>query len=123
MLIVNYIKNQYRAINYTCQHKKAYLRVEKQLLGKNTTAGYLHDCNKIILYALLIPEKVAHKIHRAFSPHHVKHNRVRNPIAAVIDWECGSFTKIDFPLNAREFYQTHYPDALGIKEVLERFKL
>lgn len=33
---------------YTVKHKKAFIMVEKQLLGKNTLRGYLHDIDKLI---------------------------------------------------------------------------
>ena len=38
-----------KSISYTWKHKIAFLKVEKQLLGKNTLSGYLHDIDKILL--------------------------------------------------------------------------
>ena len=35
--------NRFQAMMYTWKHKKAFLKVEKKLLGKNTIRGYLHD--------------------------------------------------------------------------------
>lgn len=115
--VKSYISNQYKAINHTYRHKKTYLEVEKQLLGKNTISGYLHDTNKLIMYALLVPVKFAHKIHRKLSPHHVKNGKVRRPVDAVIDWVSKD------PLTAREFYEKKYAPIPKIEEVLKRFKL
>lgn len=118
-----YIGNQLKAAAYTYRHKQAYLRVEKELLGKNTFSGYVHDTNKLVMYLCMIPVKLAHKIHRKLSPHHVKNGKVRNPIHAVIDWESARYTKSDKTLTAREVYETLYPKVEGIKEVLQRFGL
>ena len=45
--------NRFQAMMYTWRHKKAFLKVEKELLGKNTIRGYLHDADKLILYPIL----------------------------------------------------------------------
>ncbi len=37
------IKERLHYFNYTFQHKKAFLRVEKEILGKNTLGGVLHE--------------------------------------------------------------------------------
>ena len=37
-------------INYTWQHKKAFLRVEMQCRGFNSLRGYLHDVDKLFRY-------------------------------------------------------------------------
>ena len=38
--IKSHFANYGRRINYTWQHKKAFLKVEKELCGKNTWRGY-----------------------------------------------------------------------------------
>jgi hypothetical protein len=37
-------------IVYTMKHKRAFLRVEKELLGHNTVRGFLHDLDKVFVY-------------------------------------------------------------------------
>ena len=46
-----------KSIIYTWKHKIAFLKVEKQLLSKNTLSGYLHDVDKILLYLLPLNKK------------------------------------------------------------------
>lgn len=41
-------------IAYTIKHRKAFRRVEKELLGHNTLRGILHDLDKVFLYMILI---------------------------------------------------------------------
>ena len=48
-----FTKNQRYKIKYSLEHRKAFLDLEKKLLGKNTVRGYLHDLDKIILYHFL----------------------------------------------------------------------
>lgn len=118
-----YVGNQLKAASYTCRHKRAYLRVERELLGKNTFSGYIHDTNKLVMYLCMVPVKLAHKIHQRLSPHHVKNGKVRNPLHAVIDWESARYTKADKQLTARGVFEKLYPNVEGIKEVLQRFGL
>lgn len=89
-------------IQYTWKHKKAFLKVEKQLLKKNTLRGYLHDVDKLLLYPFLKKDIVT-KIHRKFSKHHLRANCEKDYIQQIIDWESARFTKSDKPLNARDF--------------------
>ena len=49
-------------IKYTLKHKAAFLKVEKELLGKNTIRGYLHDFDKVIL-SLFLPYSTVKYIH------------------------------------------------------------
>lgn len=59
-------------IVYTMKHKRAFLRVEKELLGHNTVRGFLHDLDKVFIY-LVTPkswEKKVSKFHRKYSRHH-----------------------------------------------------
>jgi hypothetical protein len=62
-------------IKYTWKHKRAFLQVEKQLLGRNTISGYLHDVDKIFLYLLPLKKEAVQKIHRKLSKHHVESPR------------------------------------------------
>jgi hypothetical protein len=107
-------------LKYTIAHRKAYREVEKELLGKNTLRGYLHDFNKIVMYAIGLPTKTVHKIHQALSPHHIKNGKVNSPISTIIDWECARKTKPDKTLSAFEFYKIAYPQ--GIPKIEENLK-
>lgn len=110
--------------NYTWQHKKAYLTIEKKLTGKNTIAGYLHDADKLVLYALGLSDKLSRNIHRCITHHH-EHppGVIKNLQGAVIDWECARITKPDKPLNARGTWTKYYPNVKGVEPVLRRLGL
>lgn len=110
-------------INYTLQHKKAYLETEKNLTGKNTLGGYLHDLDKLAMYIVGVPQEIAHKIHCKLSSHHENNGKIKNIEAAVIDWECARFTKEDKQLTARETYDKFYKNVDGIEEKLKKFGL
>lgn len=103
-----YITGYPKRINYTAKHKKAFLKVEKELTGKNTLSGYCHDLGKLIAFTIGLPHDFVQKIHIATAPHHVINGHVKKPIMAIIDWECARYTKPDKPLSAREFYETYY---------------
>ena len=117
--IKEHFANYGRRINYTWQHKKAFLKVEKELTGKNTWRGYFHDADKLLMYILGFPKQWVHDIHYATSPHHIQKGKVKNPIMAVIDWECCRITKPDKPYTAREYYEKFCPK---IPELDEAFK-
>ena len=112
-----------KRINYTWQHKKAYLKVEKKLTGKNTLRGYLHDLDKLIMYIIGVPKKVAHDIHVATAPHHIIKGKVKYPVGEVIDTECAHHTKLDKPWKARDYYERSCPKMPEVEEVLDRFNL
>ena len=110
-------------IKYTWNHKKAFLKTEKQLLGRNSISGYLHDLDKVFLYLFFKKEHVR-KIHRRYSKHHKRAKTEKDYIQMVIDWECARFTKPDKPLNARETLNTYYPYLKDkIEPLLRRFNL
>jgi hypothetical protein len=117
------LNNYVGRLNYTYQHKKAFLQVEKQLLGKNTLSGYLHDADKLVMYAFGLSKDAVRVIHRRMSPHHEYNGKIKNPVAAVIDWTCASLTKTDKQIPAREHYEQTYSHVKGVKEVLDRFGL
>ena len=108
------LKKRLKKISYTLRHKKAFLKVEKQLRGRNTLRGYLHDIDKPFLYlALWIKYEDIQKIHRKNSKHHVRNNLVKTKddlVDTIIDWECARITKPDKPLNAYETLLKFYPD-------------
>lgn len=108
------IKKRINKIKYTLRHKKAFLKVEKELRGKNTLKGYLHDADKPFLYlALWIKLEDVQKIHRKHSRHHVENTLTKTKedlIDTIIDWECARITKPDKPLNAYETLLKLYPN-------------
>jgi hypothetical protein len=104
--------------SYTWQHKKAFLRIEKKVLGHNTFRGYLHDADKLLfLYFLAVilncDAKWVHNIHRKHCRHHAenKYTKTRKDyIEMIIDWECARYTKPDKPLNAYNTMKKYYPN-------------
>ena len=96
---------------YTLKHKEAFLRVEKELLGRNTITGYLHDCDKLLLYLTpFVSKDAVTKIHRRLSKHHIQNAKSdKHVVQAIIDWECARFTKPDKPLDAFDTMRKHYP--------------
>lgn len=110
-------------IQYTWKHKGAFLKIEKQLLGKNTIRGILHDVDKLIMYSFLSKE-TTNKIHSKYSKHHKKRKIKKDFIQMVIDWECARFTKPDKPLNARDTLYKFYPQLEDkILPILKDFNL
>lgn len=96
-------------IAYTKAHRKAFRKVEKQLLGHNTFRSLFHDLDKLFLYRIF-DRSTAHNIHRKHSRHHeLKAHTHSDYVQMVIDWECARFTKPDKPLNARETLDKFYP--------------
>ena len=80
---------------YTWEHKKAFVKLEKELTGKITIGGLLHDMDKLFLYTIFTKKEVS-KIHRKYSKHHIgNHKREIDIIHAVIDWESARYTKPD----------------------------
>lgn len=112
------------AIRYTLDHRKAFLKVEKDLLGHNTIRGYLHDLDKVFL-KLFLDTKTVHKIHRKYSKHHtMKASTHSDYVQMVIDWECARITKPDKPLNTRGTLKEYYSDLSDkIEPVLEELRL
>lgn len=103
------IKNIDR-IKYTLAHRKAFRKVEKELLGYNTFRSLFHDLDKVFLYALFEYKKV-HNFHRKYTRHHsIKARTHADFVQMVVDWECARYTKPDKPLNARDTLYAFYPE-------------
>lgn len=112
-----------KAIQYTLDHRKAFLQVEKQLTGRNTIRGFFHDMDKVFLKLILSP-KTVQRLHRSYSRHHNKARTKQDYIQMVIDWECARITKPDKPLNARETLYRIYPEREAqVLPILEEFGL
>ena len=104
-----FTKNQRYKVRYSLEHRKAFLALEKKLLGKNTIRGYLHDVDKIILYHFL-PTEFVHTCHQWWSKHHERRAKTHDDfVQMVIDWECARFTKPDKPLDAYDTLYKFYP--------------
>lgn len=105
--------NRFQAMLYTLKHKKAFLKVEKESLGKNTLRGYLHDVDKLILYPILGKSRT-HKLHRKYSRHHFDNIKtIQDKIQMLIDWESARYTKPDKPLSAFNFLTQAHPKSVN----------
>lgn len=103
------IKNIDR-IKYTLAHRKAFRKVEKELLGYNIFRSLFHDLDKVFLYPLFEYKKV-HNFHGSHTRHHsIKARTDADFTQMVIDWECARYTKPDKPLNARDTLYAFYPE-------------
>jgi hypothetical protein len=104
------------------EHRRAYKKVEKELLGRNTYRSFFHDLDKLFLL-LIFSRRVVRRIHRCFSFHHPDNIwGFLDVKAAIIDWECARYTKIDKPLNARQTLYIYFPHLI-YKVEPELFKL
>lgn len=104
------VQDKRNSISYTLKHRKAFLEIEKRLLGHNTIRGHLHDLDKIFLKLFLSKDMVS-RIHRAHARHHAKNACTKQDyVQMVVDWECARYTKPDKPLNARETLYRYYPE-------------
>ncbi len=103
---------------YTWHHKRAFLRTEYEVLGRNTLRGYTHDMDKLLwLYPIALifgqDKKWVQKKHRKNCKHHTENTgiKTRNDyIEMIIDWECARYTKPDKPMNAFQTMQKFYSD-------------
>lgn len=111
-------------IKYTLDHRVAFLHHEKQLYGKVSIRGWLHDLDKVFLYALLGKEKTS-KIHKKYAGHHrFKAKTEKDFREMVIDWECARYTKPDKPLNAYDTLYRYYPELEDkILPILKELKI
>lgn len=105
------IKKLKEKLKYNIDHRREVVRLEKQLLGKNSILTRIHDLDKFVMMVLLFPDEWVSKIHRIYSWHHVK-NKIGwfRLSEAILDWESARFTKPDKLLNARETCTKYYPN-------------
>lgn len=119
--IIQNCKDSYNHIPYTWKHYLAFLRVEKQLLGKYKYM--FHDWDKLFMYIFLpwLGVKRISRVHQRINKHHpivtkggrkifIKSPKRVNWEEAIIDWECARITKPDKPLNARDTLEKFYPE-------------
>ena len=110
-------------IKNTIKHRAVVQKIAKE-------HGYsfpLHDFVKMINIAIF-GDKIATKLHRAFSGHHVHdyadihcnvYRDIPNKIEAAIDWESARFTKPEKPLNAYQTWKKYYSD-IDMEETLKK---
>lgn len=107
--IIDELKYRVEVSKYTLRHRRAFLKVEKELLGKNTPRGYLHDIEKPLLY-MIVGKKMGSKIHKKISRHHNRAKTKQDRIQQIIDWECARYTKPDKPLDAVQTLYKMFPE-------------
>ena len=121
-----YRKENVGAIKYTKEHRKAFRKIEKEILGHNTWRSIIHDLDKVILYNICSHKKVKN-FHRSTARHHVENNIKKTRadyIEMIIDWECARYTKPDKPLNAYDTLYKWYPELeKEILPILEEFNI
>ena len=124
--MLSHRKENIGAIKYTKEHRKAFKKIEKELLGYNTWRSIVHDVDKVILYNIW-PHKKVKEFHRNTARHHVesKIKKSKNDyIEMIIDWECARYTKPDKPLNAYDTLYKIYPELEDkILPILKELKL
>lgn len=122
------IKDCYNHIPYTWKHYLAFMKMQKQLLGKYKY--WFHDWDKLILFIFFpfLGERIINQLHRRINRHHPTYftgknwnKHLKNPkkidwTEAIIDWECARFTKPDKPLNARDTLLKFYPEFIVYAE-------
>ncbi len=105
------------SIAYTLEHKLAFLEKERELTGGCSLSGWLHDCDKLVLYLLpWMNEKQIQSFHRRHQSHHVDYPqyKVKQLLQTYIDWDCAALTKPDKPLNAFATLLHFYRDKLPL---------
>lgn len=88
------------------RHRKMVQKIAKE---KGFSFPF-HDFVKMI-NIILFGDKIATKLHRKFSNHHLQNGDIKNKVEAAIDWESARFTKPDKPLNAVETWKKYYPEV------------
>lgn len=125
-------KINWQAFAYTWKHKIAFLKVEKQLLGRISARGIIHDLDKLLWwyplgYALGKDNKWVQRHHREWARHHPHNSSSKtydDYVEMIIDWECARFTKPDKPLNAYQTLYKFYPELENeILPILQKLKL
>lgn len=63
-LILKYSKINKQRIEYTNAHRKAFRKIEKQLLGYNTIRSLFHDLDKSLLLYRIMSYSKASNLHQ-----------------------------------------------------------
>lgn len=104
--MLNNIIDSWRHIPYTVKHYFAFMRLQKEVLGKYKYK--FHDVDKIFMYLFLpfLGVKLIKVIHSQINKHHInesKDSKECNYEEAILDWECARFTKLDKPETSYEY--------------------
>ena len=123
--MLKYRKENIGAIRYSKEHRKAFKKIEKEILGHNTWRCFVHDLDKLLFYNIW-PHKKVKEFHRKTARHHdnkIKKN-TKDYIEMIIDWECARCTKPDKPLNAYDTLYNIYPELESIiLPILKEFNI
>ena len=106
MKFKKFTKEERSSFSYWYNHWKAYNWVAWNL-GVWRPKWLLHDIEKPWLKLLWGDYKRVQKWHKHHNRHHIFYGRLNGLnkvewLAAIIDWECGRYTKHACPRNARE---------------------
>ena len=120
------------SFRYTWEHKKAFLKVEKELLGRISFRGLKHDLDKLLWwyplgFLLGKDSNWVQKHHQSCSKHHTQSAGIKTRadyVEMIIDWECARLTKPDKPLNAYQTLYKFYPEQeANILPILKELNL
>lgn len=85
--------NRFSRLVYTLQHRKAFRQVEKELFGRVTLRGYLHDLDKVFPYPIQ-GKKCTYELHQKHARHYLARAHTRADFEKMaVDWECTKFTE------------------------------
>lgn len=126
MSIIDNIVGSYKHIPYTWKHYLAFMKVQKQLLGRYKIK--FHDWDKLLMFIFLpfLGERRINQFHQKHNRHHPtyftgrnweKHYKQSYSVdweQAIIDWECARFTKPDKPLNAVDTCNRYYSEYVEV---------
>lgn len=122
--ITTYVKNYFKNIKHTYDHKLVFSMVEKELFGKNSIDSLTHDADKLILYILGFPKSFVSKYHRKHSEHHVESGKKANLRSMICDNIASS---PDFKPEKTKTLREHFAKSpelqkvKGFKEILEKY--
>lgn len=122
MKIIKNIKKSYNHIPYTWKHYLAFMKVQKELLGKYKYI--FHDWDKLFMFIFLpfLGDRIINQWHQKYNRHHPTFTtgenwdrNLKDPFKvdwnqAIIDWECARITKPDKPLDAYDTLFKFYPE-------------
>lgn len=96
-----------RRIKDLIRHKRAFWKMEKQLLGKHTIRGITHDLDKLIMFLLPLPTSFVRRFHKQIAKHH-NTKTYFDRLEKIVDYECARYTKRNSKYTAREYIEHTY---------------
>lgn len=122
--ISSYVKNYFKNIKHTYEHKVVFSLIERELFGGNTIDSITHDLDKMILYILGFPKSFVSEFHRKHSAHHPESGKKMNLRSMLCDNIASS---PEFKPEKKRSLREHFNTCLalqnvnGFKNVLERY--